>query len=464
MIMKHIKSIIVVAVLGMASTATAQNLNTGYFNDGYLYRHEVNPAFGNNQGYVAMPGIGNLNVGVNSNLRVDNIFYNVNGRTALFLNPEVSDQKFLRHIKTKHKIYEDLKLQILGAGFKAFGGYNTVEINARQSLQLNVPGSLLRLAKEGVQNKTYQINKLAAHVDAYAELALGHSHQIDEHLRVGGKAKLLLGIGNMDADFRKATLTLGEDKWTAITDAKVQTSLKRMKYKMEEKERGADGEETTHRYVSGIEDTNWSVDGVGVAFDLGAEYKVDDNWSFSAAVLDLGFINWNNNYVASTRGERLVNTDTHLFSLDDDKDNSFEREGDRLMEDIAKLYELDDLGDQGKRSRMLATTINAGVEYTPDFYDKLSIGLLSSTRVAGKYTTTEVRLSANVSPTNIFSASTSLAVNSFGTSFGWLINFHPCGFNIFLATDHQFGKMSKQGIPLSGRANVNFGINFPFGH
>ena len=151
--MKHIKSIIVVVVLGMASTATAQNLNTGYFNDGYLYRHEVNPAFGNNQGYVAMPGIGNLNVGVNSNLRVDNIFYNVNGRTALFLNPEVSDQKFLRHIKTKHKIYEDLKLQVLGVGFKAFGGYNTVEINARQSLQLNVPGSLLRCTEQNLSNQ-----------------------------------------------------------------------------------------------------------------------------------------------------------------------------------------------------------------------------------------------------------------------------------------------------------------------
>lgn len=463
--MKNIKSIIVVAVLGIASTATAQNLNSGYFNDGYLYRHDVNPAFGNDQGYVAMPVIGNLNLGMSSNLRVDKVFYNVNGHTALFLNPEVSDEKFLRGIKRKHKIYEDLKLQVLGTGFKGMGGYNTIEINARQSLQLNVPGSLLRLAKEGAQNQSYQINKLAAHADAYAELALGHSRQLDDYFRVGGKAKLLLGVANMDADFRKALLTLGEDEWTAITDAKVQTNLKSMKYKMEEKMRGAEGEETKHRYVSGIDDTKWGVDGVGVAFDLGAEYKVDDNWSFSAAVLDLGFINWKNNYVASTKGEHIVNTNKYLFSLDDEQNNSFEKEGDRLMADLASLYELDDLGDQGSRSRMLATTINAGVEYTPDFYKKMTIGLLSSTRVAGKYTTTEIRLSANVAPTSTFSASATFAVNSFGADLGWLINFHPCGFNIFLATDHQlFGKMSKQWIPLSGNANVNIGINFPFGH
>ncbi len=182
-------------------------------------------------------------------------------------------------------------------------------------------------------------------------------------------------------------------------------------------------------------------------------------------MLDLGFINWKNNYVASTKGEHLVNTDAYLFSLDDESDNSFERESDRLLEGVASLYELDDLGDQGSRSRMLATTINAGVEYTPDFYKKMSIGLLSSTRIAGKYTTTEVRLSANVAPTKLFSASATFAVNTFGADFGWLLNFHPCGFNIFFATDHQlFGKLAKQGVPLSGNANVNIGINFPFGH
>ncbi|MBQ2299660.1 MAG: hypothetical protein II278_09860 [Bacteroidaceae bacterium] len=461
--MKTIKSIIAVAIWGLASAATAQNLNSGYFTDGYLYRHTLNPAFGNDQSYVAMPALGNLNVGMNSNLRVDDILFNVNGRTALFLNPQVSTSEFLDGIHDKNKITENLRLQILGTGFKAFGGYNTFEINARQDLGLNIPGSLFRLAKEGIENKTYDISNFNAHADGYAEIALGHSRQINDQLRVGAKLKVLLGIANIDANFKKAQLTLGENEWIGITDAEIQASIKSMKYEIEETERGPEGEETTHKYVSGLDIDSWGINGFGLAFDLGAEYKLDKNWAFSASLLDLGYIGWNNNYVASTNGERQINTDKYIFNVDEDASNSFENEADRLMEGLSALYELQDNGDMGSRSKALAATMNLGVQYTPDFYDKLSFGLLNSTRMAGKYSWTEFRLSANVAPTNIFSASANMALGTYGTSFGWLLNFHPSGFNLFVGMDHTLGKLAKQGVPLSGRANVNIGINFPFG-
>ena len=461
--MKTIKSIIAVAIWGLASAATAQNLNSGYFTDGYLYRHTLNPAFGNDQSYVAMPALGNLNVGMNSNLRVDDILFNVNGRTALFLNPQVSTSEFLDGIHDKNKITENLRLQILGTGFKAFGGYNTFEINARQDLGLNIPGSLFRLAKEGIGNKTYDISNFNAHAGGYAEIALGHSRQINDQLRVGAKLKVLLGIANIDANFKKAQLTLGENEWIGITDAEIQASIKSMKYEIEETERGPEGEETTHKYVSGLDIDSWGINGFGLAFDLGAEYKLDKNWAFSASLLDLGYIGWNNNYVASTNGERQINTDKYIFNVDEDASNSFENEADRLMEGLSALYELQDNGDMGSRSKALAATMNLGVQYTPDFYDKLSFGLLNSTRMAGKYSWTEFRLSANVAPTNIFSASANMALGTYGTSFGWLLNFHPSGFNLFVGMDHTLGKLAKQGVPLSGRANVNIGINFPFG-
>ena len=460
--MKNYRIFLAVAALGMASAATAQNLNSGYFTEGYLYRHDLNPAFANEQNYVAMPALGNLNVGINSNLAVDNILYDVNGRTALFLNPNVSTSEFLSGINDKNKINENLRLQILGAGFKGFGGYNTIEINARQSLNLQVPGSILSLAKEGVENKTYDISDLNANAVGYAELAFGHSRQINDKLRVGAKMKVLLGIANIDAEVTKGQITLGEDSWTGITNANVQASIKDLKYEIEEKARGPEGDKTTHRYVSGVDDSSWGVNGFGLAFDLGAEYKLDDNWKFSAALLDLGFIGWNTNFVASTNGDRTIDTDKYTFAMDDDEPNSFENEIDRLTEGLAALYELDDNGDEGSRTKALAATMNLGVEYTPDFYNKMSFGLMNSTRLAGKYTWTDFRLSANVAPCKIFSASANFSLNTFGTSFGWLVNFHPNGFNLFLGMDHTLGKLAKQGVPLSGRGNVSLGINFPF--
>ena len=54
--MKNYRSFLAVAALGMASAASAQNLNSGYFTEGYLYRHDLNPAFANEQNYIAMLG------------------------------------------------------------------------------------------------------------------------------------------------------------------------------------------------------------------------------------------------------------------------------------------------------------------------------------------------------------------------------------------------------------------------
>ena len=464
---------LVVAVLGMTSTATAQNLQSGYFADGFLYRHELNPALANEQSYVAMPALGNLNISLNSNLRVDNVIRSVdtpNGkRTALFLHPSVDAEEFLSKVHDKNRIAENLKLQILGAGFKSWGGYNTIAITARENLYLNIPGSIFELAKNGLENKTYDISNLNAHADAYVELALGHSRKFGDKLRLGAKMKILFGIANIDATVNRAELQLTNDAFIGVTDATVQASLNDMKYEVEKKMRGIEGQE--HEYVSGIDDSKMGIAGTGLAFDLGGEYKIDDNWKVSAALLDLGFISWKKNFVASTNGEQTVNTSQNreggerVFKIKSDGDDdveSFDNQIDQLGADLADLYELHDNGDQGGRTKALGATLNLAVEYKAPFYDKLTFGFLNSTRMAGKYSWTDFRLSANVAPAKCFSASANVAVGTYGSSFGWLLNVHPTGFNFFLGMDHMMGKLAKQGLPLSGRTQVSLGINFPF--
>lgn len=65
----------------------AQNLQSGYFDDNYLYRFQSNPAFGNEgHGFVAMPGIGNLNVATNGTIGINHILYNVNGQSNIMFD------------------------------------------------------------------------------------------------------------------------------------------------------------------------------------------------------------------------------------------------------------------------------------------------------------------------------------------------------------------------------------------
>ena len=458
------KIVLVLAWALVCSTAevSAQHTYSGYFTDGYLFRHEMNPAAGNEQSYVSMVGIGNVDFSVRGNLGLKHVLYNVNGKTTTFLNPAVSTDEFLNKIKDNNRIRTDLNLQLLGVGFKAFGGYNTIGLSARANVNLNVPGALLRLAKQGIENKTYDISDFRAHAEAYTELAFGHSRDINENFRVGAKLKILIGAGNVDAEFQKAQLALGEDAWTAVTDAKVQASVKGLTYKTETKMRGAEGEKQPHTYVSDLDYDKFGMNGFGLAVDLGAEYKLDDDWRFSAALLDLGFIKWNNNMVASTNGEKTFTTDKYIFNVNDEEKNSFENEGDRLMNDLCYLYELQNNGNEGGRARALGATFNVGAEYTLPVYRNLTFGLLNSTRLQGAYSWTQFRLSANVAPAKIFSAGMNLGVGSFGADFGWIINFHPNGFNFFLGMDHILGSLSKQGIPLASNSCLNIGMNFPF--
>lgn len=460
--MKNFKFIIAATLLLAAVATKAQNTESGYFADGFLFRHEMNPAIANDQSYVSMPFLGNINMNMHGNYGIGSLLYNVNGRTALFTNPQVSASEVMGNINDKNRLGMNVNMKILGFGFKAFGGYNTIGINLRMNEESNVPGSIFSFLKEGLTNKSYDIEGFRAHANAYAEISLGHSHAINEQWRVGGAMKFLIGGGQVDAYFDKAKLDFNGTDWSAVTNATVETNIKGFRYKTETEYRGPEGSKTPHTYVNDFDIKSPSINGFGVAFDLGAEYKLNDDWKFSAAILDLGFINWSNNVVASTNGDRHFTLSNHTFNADDKAPNSFEKEFDRVDEEITSLYELQDNGDKGSSAKMLAAVMNIGAEYTLPVYRKITFGLLNTTRIHGAYSATDFRLSTNWAPGKAFSMGANIAYGTYGFGFGWILNAHPKGFNIFLAMDRTVGKLAKQGIPLSSNADFSMGINFPF--
>lgn len=452
--MKHyIKSIMAVAALSISATASAQNLESGYFTDGYLYRHDMNPAIGNERNYVAFPALGNLNVNVHGNIGVKNFLYNVNGSTVTFMHPSVDAGEFLGKIKDRNKLGETLKLQILGAGFKAWGGYNTLELNVNERVDMYLPGDAFRMVKEGVTNKEYNIGNIGAQAESYVELALGHSRDIDEQWRVGGKLKFLFGAGRANAHMENTKLVLGADgKYSAIVEGELEANVKGLQYKKDK-----DG------FVEDVDVDGTGLGGFGMAIDLGAEFKLNDDWKFSAALLDFGFINWNSSAKALAKGNQSIDMNEFSYNRDIEKyANSAGRELEDAFEDFENVYKFTPVEGNKGASKMLGATLNLGAEYTFPYYRQLTFGALSTTRIMGKYTWTDFRISANVAPCKIFSAGANVAVGTYGWSFGWIANFHCTGFNLFLGMDHTLGKLAKQWAPLSSNAEFNMGINFPF--
>lgn len=452
---KYIKAILPVVAL-LPAVSYAQNLESGYFNDGYLYRYQLNPAFGNEKNYVSMPGLGNLDINIEGNLNLTDVLYNVDGKTVTFLNPGVSTSEVLGNLSSHNKLSTDFRITVLSGGFKAWGGYNTINLGVRGNVDASIPENLFSLLKEGVENKTYDISDVRARASAWAELGFGHSRQINEKLRVGATLKVLIGGASADAHLKDAHLSLGEDAWTVTTNANLRTNIKGYKYKTDI------DKNTGNPYVSGLDGSFNGINGFGLGLDLGAVYKLNQDWTFSASLLDLGFISWSDTQLATTDGDRTFDSDKYTFNVDDNADNSFSKEWDRMKDGLNTLWQLSDKGSDGGRTTSLYTTLNLAAEYTFPLYRNLTFGLMNTTRIAGQFTTTTFRLSANVAPCKVFSAGINLAAGTYGVGFGWIANVHTTGFNLFLGMDRTLGKLAKQGVPLTSAANVSFGINFPF--
>lgn len=446
-------------VMGAASlNMAAQSTQTGYFLDDYTYRFQMNPAYGNSKGFVSMPGLGNLNVGINGNLNLTDVLYNLNGKTTTFMNPGISTAEAMGKFDDVNKLSANTRIGIVSVGFNGFGGYNTVSVNARTNVNAHLPKSLFSLLKEGVRNDTYSIEDTRVQARAFGEIALGHSRDITKDLRVGATVKILVGAGDVEARLDNARLVLGEDNWTIQSNADIHASVKGLTYDTDV------NKDSGHRYVSGADVDGAGIGGFGVAFDLGAIYKAPflDGLTISASLLDLGCISWSNDMLASTQGVKTFETNKYTFNVDNDAPNSFKNEWKDMKGALTSLYELDDLGDQGGRTTGIGTTMNIGAEYAFPLYKKLSFGLLNTTRIQGDYGWTDFRLSANVAPVKCFDASVSVAAGTFGASFGWMANLHLTGFNFFLGMDRTPSKLAKQGIPLNSNAQFNLGLNFLF--
>ncbi len=455
----NIKKVVAFSAISLASVSMlAQNTRTGYFVDDYTYRFQMNPAMGNSRNFIGIPGLSNVNVGVHGNLHLDNVLYNINGKTTTFMNPLVSANQFLGNLSDVNRLGTDLKLNVISFGFKGMGGYNTFSINARASFDAHLPKSIFSLAKEGLSNQVYDITDLGVRAIGYAEVSLGHSRDINSEWRVGANLKILVGGGAAEAKLNRAYLELGENEWRVSSDGELTANVKGLTFDHKT------NENTGHEYVSGADIDGAGINGFGFAVDLGAVYKPSfvKGLTLSASLLDLGFINWKNNMLASTNGVQSFTTDKYTFNVDKDAPNNFDDEFDKLKDDFSSIYEFNDMGDTGSKSQMLHATFNIGGEYKLPVYNKVSFGLLNTTCIAGPYTWTDFRLSANYAPAKVFSCAASIAEGTYGFGFGWMLNLHAPGFNFFVGMDHTMGKLAKQGVPLSSNASVNLGWNVLF--
>lgn len=450
-------------VIVAGDSAMAQTLNSAYFTDEYTFRHTMNPAYGNENSYVSIPVLGNLNVKMQGNFGVGDVLFDNptpgGKRLTTFMHPDISASEALSGFSTgNNRMLTDLNIAILSAGFKAFGGYNTIELNARVNTGMSLPYGLFEFAKN-IGNNDYEIGDINFNSQAFAELAFGHSHQINEKLRVGAKLKFLLGGVRADLQMKDMKAELASNnKWTVSGQAEANVSMKGFKYVSEMKDYKTEGR-GQYETINDADVDGGGLGGFGMAVDLGGIYKINDDWTVSASLLDLGFIKWSDNAFAVNASDKFEFDGFHDVAVSSESGDKLGTHADRYADQLTDFINLQDKGNTGGRTTGIGATLNFGAEYTLPVYRKVKFGALSSTRICGAYSWTEGRLSANYTPLKWLDGSVSFAVNSFTASMGWVLNIHPKGYNFFIGMDHLLGKTTKEFIPLSSNANVALGMS-----
>ena len=457
--MKRLFCIAILAFSFCAAANAQHNFRTGYFLDGYIYKHKLNPAFASDRGYFAIPVAGQVSLGAETNLSLSTFLYpDGNGNLNTFLDPSVLAEDFLKGIQTNNPLNINADLPVISLGFHAGKSFNTLDLSLKADVRSNLPGSLFSWAKQA--GNSLDMSDFGLNADTRLELAYGYSRQIGEKLRIGFKLKFIAALAKASYTMDKLTLSMNNDAWRVSSLGSGYFYAPGVGFKTTDA--GAiEGLDIPH--YEDIIDAALNSRNFGGAVDLGFAYDIFSWLTVSASVTDLGLVNWNGIYRIGSNESLVEYKGFENIGQDDTNvGDEFGALGEQLLEVISPKV----LSQEDNFMDMLSMTAHAGLELRVPFYKRLSVGALGTYRFDGPYSWWEARGSVNWALFRWLSFSASYAQSTYGESYGGAVNFHPGGLNIFVGLDSfkPALNLSKQYIPIdSFNTTLAVGVNLAIG-
>ena len=454
------------------------------------------------KGYFNLPVIGAVNATVGStSLGYQDIIDIIDDGDDFYTKPD-----FMNRLKDNNKLNVNFSTEILSAGWYKGKNFWSFNIGLRTDIGANLTKNMftflneMETVEENWRNSNYDISGQQLNINAYTEIGLGLSRQINSRLTVGARVKALLGIGNMELKLNRVAMSANlpsdqqinqwssESYWNSMTPSQAAQAAQELKDKfnnyhanltvgaeLKSSFKGLElQEEEGKDYVTDFDfdSGKLGIAGYGFGIDLGASYKILDNLTVSASVLDLGFISWSKSStkIASANPDPIdIKGSTYANMVDPNNPNTVMNAVNQLQNDAQGYMDRVTNGDvldydmlqlevsdakESRKSR-LASTLVLGAEYG-FFNNKLAVGVLSTTRFVQPDALTELTFSANYRPKSWFNVALSYsAIQSAGKSFGLGLKLGP----LFVGTDYMFlGKNSNSvngfvgvSIPLGGR-------------
>jgi len=282
---KNLLTIFIIALF--FSKAQAQGEFSLYnLNRSVPQAHQLNPAFRPNaKVVVGLPVLSSTHVSLDMDQVSFNNLFTESAEQSLSLDPD-NLSSVLRD-KNNFSIQSDLQLFFLGLNFG--NNFFSLSFNDRVSSWLVYTKDIADLALFGNgDDRTFgqdlSLDKMMLRQNMYHEVALGYTRNFGDKLSLGIRFKVLSGVVNAQTDELTGYVRTNADS-IHITNSSFSFRNSGYNYLTEDLD-VLSMYRNTLPFVSGNQ---------GFGLDFGADFKVSKKISISAAVTDLGYIDWKEN-------------------------------------------------------------------------------------------------------------------------------------------------------------------------
>jgi outer membrane protein OmpA-like peptidoglycan-associated protein len=440
----------------------SQDINSLYFLNGWSQRHSLNASFAPENGYFSFPVLGGVTMNLSSNTGLSNFFYTYNNNSVTFLHPSVDTQQFLSSLQPNTILHQGMNLNLFSFGFFTLSNsFWSFDISLKETFDANIPIDFFRLAKSGIQSQTnnvFDLKNLNITQTNIARFSLGYSRDINSHWRVGLNAKILAGLSYEKINYNQFDVNLSNNQYSLSAVGESQIRSEFLSFDTD-----ANGNYDFSK--ANFDMSKLKPAGLGAAFDLGVTYKPLKKLTFSAALNDIGFINWNATAIKNgTANSNIVFngfTNTNVDSID------IATQVNKFKEDVNSLIKFKEVPSGNNIIESIPYTLKTSAEYSIFGNDKhdITLGMLWNSYNTPYDHINELVGAVTFKPFTWFSLSTTCEfLRPESNRFGLALNFSPRWINIFVASDYIVPKLNHQNLPVDKfDLNLSIGVSIGIG-
>jgi len=304
---------------------------------------------------VGFPGLSNLDISyLNTAGAFNDFFTTKNGNDSLFLNLS----KVISDNHGVDKINISLNQDLLFFGFKIKQSFLSFGLKQRVLVNVILPTDLIKLAWFGnapYVGQTLDLSTTAINENHFFDYHVGLSIPITSKIHLGFRVHLLQGLSNIYTVNNKLQITTTDNSQNA--------------YDMVASTRfivNTAGLPDSTDFDPGTYFTNFK--NIGFSFDLGADFKINDQISISASLLDLGSINFR----GKTKNYQSQEDSVHFSGFNEDVVNSGSNPFENIGDSLSDLLHVTDYS-QNYRAKIPMRLIVGGQYFSVDHKNRASV-------------------------------------------------------------------------------------------